>query len=693
QLTATIPLNLPPGQYRVRVNALAPPVEGQPAPQTVFIANATAQISGLPDVMCVNDPIVCMQANPPGGTFTGGPGVQGNCFNPGAAGEGVHLVSYSGVTAQGCQFFATDTVTVVGVPVIDATVSGGGGGTPYQLRAVGPPALNYVWQPGGLVGQMVFVNPSQTTTYTVYAGVQGSNCMGMDTVTVFVGGSTGCEGFNVQILYDGPNPVCSGQTVSFRASPPGFINSYTWTVNGMPTMTIGDVLTTQVFETTTVMLRGTSPAGCTDTAMYTLFVTQGNFQLSAQSTPASCPTCNDGTITIFPPGLAFYQVNGMPINGNVATGLPPGFYQVTAGDANGCVQTITVEVGGGNVGCTFLLTVQTEPASCNTCPDGAMFIFPNNLGVYYVNNVPYFSSVITGLLPGFYEVRATDSLGCVGQAFVQIPVDSGGCVVPAAIAPLPEQICTSDSPICLSATPPGGTFGGSGIVVLPFCTAFDPALAGPGVHTINYFGTTPNGCEFFASSTIVVIECGCNLQVTAFAQPETLCVGQSAILTAQANLNNVLYTWFDQTGAIVGSSQAIAVAPSFPSSYRVEVRAANIPNCIAEASVFVSVYPVPQFTAVGQNASCQTCNDGRIVVNPPNLLYYVNGMPMTVTGGAITGLTPGTYSVTAMDSLTGCMSAPMMVTVGFNPPACPTPTGLAASNITANSALLTWNAV
>ncbi len=687
-INGTIPPSLPNGTYRVRVNSTAPPVFGEPAPQPVNISPVNAQIFGLPPSVCIFDGPVCMQAMPNGGQFQG-LGVIGNCFYPDQAGEGTFIITYSG-TDGGCNFFTTETITVVGYPIIEAVIAGGGMGMPYELRAIGPMGLEYRWEPGGLVGQSVFVNPSQTTTYTVFGGVPGTNCVGSDTVTVFVGGSTNCDNYNVEMLYDGPNPVCAGQNVTVRAvGPPTFGSSFTWYVNGLPYISTGDILTIQVYGTTLIQVTGTAPDGCTDSDELTIAVTPADFELYAETTPASCPQCFDGSITIYPPGLAFYQVNGINYQSNVITGLAPGFYQITAGDANGCTQTISVEVGGGVEPCTFTLWVETQPASCSTCFDGAMTIYPEYLGIYYVNNLPYFSNVITGLAPGFYDVRATDSLGCVGQVFVEI-TSGGGCNVDAQIFGLPNEMCVSDPPVCLQAIPGGGTFSGPGFIN-EFC--FSPAAAGIGFHYISYSGVTPDGCEFFTSTEVFVNECGgCFLEVYAYAQPETLCVGQSTTLMAEASSNIVDFRWFDPMGMPIGIGQMLPTVPQISGLYRVVATDLTQANCEAEAYVFVSVYEAPQFTAFGQNASCPTCNDGRIVVNPPTYMYSINGMPVDASGGVISGLTPGTYSVTAMDAFSMCSSS-MMVTVGFNPPACPTPTGLTASNITPTGATLSWNSV
>lgn len=58
----------------------------------------------------------------------------------------------------------------------------------------------------------------------------------------------------------------------------------------------------------------------------------------------------------------------------------------------------------------------------------------------------------------------------------------------------------SNSPITLSGIPAGGYFTGNGVLF----NAFNPSLAGAGLHTINYHYTNLSGCETVVSKTILV---------------------------------------------------------------------------------------------------------------------------------------------------------------------------------------------
>ena len=73
------------------------------------------------------------------------------------------------------------------------------------------------------------------------------------------------------------------------------------------------------------------------------------------------------------------------------------------------------------------------------------------------------------------------------------------CNITAAINGLPT-VTSSNSPITLSGSPAGGTFSGAGVIF----SAFNPSVAGPGIHQINYTYTDANGCSETATQNILV---------------------------------------------------------------------------------------------------------------------------------------------------------------------------------------------
>lgn len=79
--------------------------------------------------------------------------------------------------------------------------------------------------------------------------------------------------------------------------------------------------------------------------------------------------------------------------------------------------------------------------------------------------------------------------------------EENDCNLNLNINGLPPSV-GSNVPINLSATPPGGTFSGPGVIF----SAFNPSIAGPGFHTITYNYTNENNCSGSTSQNILVFE-------------------------------------------------------------------------------------------------------------------------------------------------------------------------------------------
>src|SRR5206468_1457857 len=111
----------------------------------------------------------------------------------------------------------------------------------------------------------------------------------------------------------------------------------------------------------------------------------------------------------------------------------------------------------------------------------------------------------------------------------------------------------------------------------------------------------------------------------------------------------------------------------------------------AVLSLTVNAIPAPPAQAVATVTQQPTCiaPTGTITITSPtgaNLQYSVGGTYQT--SGVFTGLAPNTYSVTVQDAVTGCISAPLALTVNTVPgapsipvasvtqqPTCAVPTG------------------
>lgn len=71
----------------------------------------SVSFTGLPVFICLNQSAVSLTGIPPGGTFSGN-GITGSTFDPVAAGQGSHKITYSYVAASGCTASASQIIAV-----------------------------------------------------------------------------------------------------------------------------------------------------------------------------------------------------------------------------------------------------------------------------------------------------------------------------------------------------------------------------------------------------------------------------------------------------------------------------------------------------------------------------------------------------------------------------------------------------
>ncbi len=99
---------------------------------------------------------------------------------------------------------------------------------------------------------------------------------------------------------------------------------------------------------------------------------------------------------------------------------------------------------------------------------------------------------------GSYDVTYTTNGPCPTSSTITIIITTGADATIAATTPL----CENDPILILSATDPGGTWTGTGIIN-GTTGEFDPAIAGPGTHTITY--TISGSCGDADTETVTVV--------------------------------------------------------------------------------------------------------------------------------------------------------------------------------------------
>ncbi|WP_242095162.1 HYR domain-containing protein [Aestuariivivens sediminicola] len=156
----------------------------------------------------------------------------------------------------------------------------------------------------------------------------------------------------------------------------------------------------------------TDANGCTDSDSVTI-TDPPLLTATASGIEPNCYGGNDGTATATPsggtPGYTYLWSNGQ--TSQTATGLTTGTYSVTVTDANNCTANVSVTIGQPTV-----LTASTSRTNvqCYNAGDGTATInVSGGTAPYtYLWSNGQSTATATNLVPGTYNVVATDANGC-----------------------------------------------------------------------------------------------------------------------------------------------------------------------------------------------------------------------------------------------------------------------------------------
>lgn len=446
-----------------------------------------------PNSFCTNDAAVQLAATPAGGVFSGA-SVQGDIFDPSAAGAGSHWLVYTYTTIEGC----VSSDSVLSVVKQSPTVTFTGLNPDYCITDAS----------ASLSGSPMGGTFSGT-------GVSGST---------FVPFSAGAGSHDISYQYTAPNgcPDTETQTVivndkpviSFTIDSNGYcLNAGPITLNATPAggTYYGQGISGNTFDPSVAGVGGpynisytfTDTIGCRSTSTATQAIT-------VNALP---------TVTISGIG-AEYCLNASPValSGNPANGTFSGngvsgntFDPSAAGTGT---QQITYDYTDNN-GCSnsnvAITTVQPLPVVTLTgldavyCEDdGVVLMTGSPTGGSYSGPGVIANSFNPSLAGdgGPYDITYTytDVNGCVGNAVSNVSVNA---IPSVAIIGLDETYCAYEGAVALTLVPAGGQLSGSGVSG----NAFTPSLAGAGNHLIVYVYSDNAGCVNSITENVAVDEC------------------------------------------------------------------------------------------------------------------------------------------------------------------------------------------
>jgi gliding motility-associated-like protein len=671
-------------------------IDGQGLIATYSIDILVSEYPTMPadTMICISDsPFNIIGATPPGGQWSGTGITNGSLgtFNPGIAGQGVHVIYYDN---NNCMDSMLITVFEVFAGPDQASCEGA---PPFQLVGNLPPGGYYL---GSNVDSAGIFTPTVNGIYTVY--YHYLNCL--DSLVVNVDSialqpmDTLCETAGLQQLvfspfggtWSGPGIADSLAGVFDPDVAGGGVHTLVYDINGcqdsiqVPVTGIfaGNDRTACPYQDTIVIPFG-SPAGgywtgvgivdstnrlfwpglngatqwnsnlvyhvngCTDTIIMRVRFTD--------VTVTSIETCETDTIFL----LNFDNTGRTPGGG---TWAGPG---VVVSNANGQFDPLVAGPGTHTLvytanTCTdsMQITVYAQPVLADTviCEDVGVITLSSNVagGVWSGTGI---SNALTGTfnpqLAGngnhtvYYDIYGA----CMDSMVVQVDT-----LPQISFLLIDSSYCFVDSVIDLALIPVGGTLSGPGAVG----DDFNPSLAGTGTHWLVY--TVDNGLCSITDSIQVIV--GDTLRSFTNFDSLSVCYGNYVTLQAQAQGGvggNYSYQW--NHGLPNGQSQF--VGPLTNSDWYIVTVSDGCSQPVAD-SIWISVAPEIVTTTITSPRICRDSIGYAQVVAQSGANYSYAWSTTPVQTSPLIDVYPGTYYVQITDLNTGCTAMDTAIVPGFS---------------------------
>ena len=573
--------------------------------------NATPVINIIdPGTVCESESFVGMEAFPIGGVWSGnGIFPDGSVF-PTNLGNGIYSLTYTYTDAFGCVGSDVFDLEIVTAPTAMASNSGPVcGGMQIELYgdALSAFPVTYLWNgPNGY--SSTEQNPTNATEEGEYL-LQVStafNCLSevVSTMVVFTP--------SPDIQASNGGPYCPGQGIELfsNTTNSGTTISYLWTgPNGYSSIQ-------------------QNPVDATEPGDYSVQLTVDGCQSIVQNTAVIINQITSPTIsgnTVFCEGLStnldagpgyssYSWSNGN--NSQTTTISLAGNYTVTVTDADGCSSEANIVV-----------TENVSPSPTINGTDTFCFGGSSNLDAgagftTYDWSTGGSGQSITVNAGGTYTVTVTNASGCTGES--DMTVTENNLLTPVIAGNL--AYCNNENTL-LDAGAGFTTYSWTG-----GDTGQTLQVNSPGTYSVTV--SDASSCTGEASVTISENP----LPTLNIDGAATLCEGTTTMLTVSSSFAS--YDWSNNS-----SGQSLTVSTS--GTYSVTVTDSN--GCTNEASVSVSVNPLPNLVLTGATTFCSGTNTTIDAGSGYSNYIWSNGdtdQTIVVTQG-------GAYSVTVTDA-NGC---------------------------------------
>ena len=598
---------------------------------------------------------------------------------------GNYQLSYQVTDINGCQANDSITIEVNKQPAISISPSGPEEiceNTQLQLEATatgGTPAYTFQWSgdSSGISNAEIY-NPTFTDTsgeYTLLVRVSDQNgCAGTDSVTVIVNETPAAPVVSdATVCYGSANPplTATGSNIKWYSN-----SSLTSQVAGTNAFTPVDSLAGDYDYYATQTL-GTCESEGSEATLTIRPLPQITSQTASDQTVCDS---KDGAITIVASGAGplEYSIDDgttWESDGNF-TGLSNAFYEVAVRNVHGCVK--------------YGKTLQIQSGDQPGPPDAG------NDATYCYGETPADLNAQTksgGTLRWYKDANLTDTLAenvttftplnTVDTTRYYVTETAGGCesepaIVTIVIHPVPSIPTATDKSVCSSEPIPNLTASGQNIqwytdslTNLQFSgSSFNTGETTAGVYPY-YVSQTINGCESPGKKVALTIKA---TPTQLSVNDSTICFGETTP-TFSASGSNVL--WYQKSdSSVVGSGTNFKPNEDQPDTYSYFVTQTDDGCPSPQENFDLVINPLPGKPVSEDVSACEG--------NVPNLIAtgdagsdidWYEGSTHVDDGSTFNHgkSAVGTYDFFVTQTVDGCESAKLPVTLEINPiPAAPT---------------------
>ena len=529
----------------------------------------------------------------------------------------------------------------------DVSCNGGADGTATAIPAGGTSPYSYLWD-GGLSPNDALDTGLVAGTYTIQV-TDSNGCIGISPNSITVNEPTPL----VTMIASITNVDCNGNaTGSASVSTSGGTSSYSYSWdNGAGTSATASGLIAGTYTVTT-----TDANGCTDSDVVT--ITEPSLPLTTTTGQKNdrCFGNNEGIAAVYPSGgtgpyTYLWTGDGVGTNDSL-TGLAGGNYYVTVTDSNGCTAKDTVIVLEPT---EVIFNPTTNLATCGNANGSLYMTFSGGTAPYtyqWNGGAPQDLNLLN-VVAGVYTFTVVDDSACVDSILVALQ-EIVGAQVTISINNVVDVACYGDS----SGSATASFSGGTGTILYawskPDGTLIDSALTINNLPIGTYIFTTTddNNCQGIGVQTIEQPP-AIN---SATSGTNISCNGGSdgtAQVFASGGTPGYTYSWSPDGGTTdsiggIGAGQHV-----------ITITDAN--GCQLNDTVNLTEPAPLGITMSGTDISCFGFTDGVAVgtvtggtpLTGGSEDYSYSWSPDMGSNDTITGLSSGTYTITATDA-NGC---------------------------------------